>query len=327
MVKVLLTGITGFIGNHLARELVKRGFSVYGIVRNVTGRTLKPLKDVLDDVVLLTADITDFGSLLNALRTADPDFIIHLAAYSPVSFSFEKPFSYMKVNLEGTMNMVESIRRMPDYENRRLLFASSAEVYGYHENSEKKINEDMPLHPTSPYAVSKAAADMYLRMVVKVFDMDVVILRPINTFGRKYETRFIVEYLITKMLIDKKIYIGSPESIREYMYIDDHVNAYLLAMRKGKRGQAYNISTEEGIANRCLARKIAEIIEFDKKKIIYGVYPPGYPLRPLQSDQPIVKLDSTKARIDLGWEPKFKLEEGLKKTIAALTRRARARES
>lgn len=315
MEKVLLTGITGFIGSHIAIELIKRGFSVYSVIRPIVGRELEYIKDLLDDVISLNADITDFGSMLNVLRTVDPAYIIHLAAYTPVRLSFEKPFTYMRVNLEGTMNIAESIRRLPDYKNRRLLFASTAEVYGYQNISEKKIKEDMPLYPSSPYAVSKAAADMYLRMVARVYDLDIVILRPVNTFGRKHETGFLVEYLITKMLRNEKVYIGAPESIRDYMYVDDHINAYLRAMEKGQNGQAYNIGTEQGITNRSLTIKIAEMIDYDQKNIIFGAYPPGYPLRPLQSDQSFIRLDATKAHHNLGWYPKYTLEEGLKEII------------
>jgi len=323
MVKVLLTGITGFIGSHLARELVRRDFSVYGVVRQVVGRDLRPIKDLLDDVTLISADITDFITIFDVLRKVDPKFIIHLAAYSAVRFCYERPFDYMRVNLDGTMNIAESIKRLPNYENKRLIFASTAGVYGYHQITEKKIREDTPLCPTSPYAVSKAAADMYLRMLANLYGMNVVILRPSNTYGRKHKLGFMVEYLITKMLSDETVYVGAPESVQDYMYIDDHVNAYLLAMKTGKAGHAYNISTGKGITNRCLAIKIAEMIKYDQNKIIWGSYPPGYPFRPRsrkrKSAKRFIPLDTTKAYDDLGWKPKFKLEDGLKITINYFT--------
>ena len=122
-------------------------------------------------------------------------------------------------------------------------------------------------------------------------------MRPTNSYGRKFDTSFIIEYLVTQMLKGKKIYIGSPESVRDYMFVDDHVNGYVLAMKNPKaNGQVYNVGTTLGVSNRELAVMIAKKIGFDMRNVVMGSYPPGYPFRPLVSDQPSIVLDSAKIR-------------------------------
>lgn len=315
LVNVVVTGITGFIGSHLAKRLIEKGYSVYGIERPVASRMLLPIKEIANDIVLLSADITDHMSILHALRTADPDYICHLAALSPVRLSFERPFEYEKVNYLGTMNVAHALTDLPDYKKRKMIAASTAEVYGIHTHG-RPLKEEDQLNPSSPYSVSKAAADMYLRMAARAYELNAVILRPVNTFGRKFETNFMVEYLITTMLKKERVYIGAPDSIREYIYVDDHTGGYLAAMEKGVQGEVYNISTGEGMKNREITERIAKMVGYDGSKIVLGAYPPGYPVRPAISDQPYIILDPNKARNELGWRQKTSLDEGLKKTIS-----------
>jgi nucleoside-diphosphate-sugar epimerase len=204
---------------------------------------------------------------------------------------------------------------LQDPQTRKLIAASTAEVYGIQTN--EPMREDLQLFPSSPYAVSKAAGDLYLRMMFHSFNLNGVVLRPTNSYGRKFDNSFMIEYLITQMLSEKKIYIGSPDSIRDYMYVDDHVNAYVLAMKSPKAmGQVYNVGTTIGVSNRELASMIAQKLGFDKRNIVMGSYPPGYPFRPLISDQPSIVLDSAKIKKELKWAPTVSLSEGLDKIIA-----------
>jgi nucleoside-diphosphate-sugar epimerase len=216
------------------------------------------------------------------------------------------------------MNVAHSLLELQDPQTRKLLAASTAEVYGIQpEHMNEPLKESLPLCPSSPYAVSKAAADLYLRMMFLSFDLKGTIVRPSNSYGRKFDTSFVVEYLVTQMLKGQKIYIGSPDSIRAYMYVDDHVNAYMLAMKSPKaNGQVYNVSTSVGVSNKALALMIAEKIGFEKRNIVFGSYPPGYPYRPSVSDQSSIVLSSEKIRQELGWLPKVSLSEGLDKVIA-----------
>lgn len=314
MARVVVTGIEGFIGSHLAKRLLEFGDEVIGIMRPCASRSLEPIKDVLDNVVLLTGDITDLYSVSTALKTANPDYVCHLAALTPVRLSFERPFDYERTNYLAVMNVVHAMMDLPDHKRRKLIFASTPEVYGLH-NDGKPLKEDACLRPISPYAVSKAAADMYIRMACRVYGLNAVILRPANTYGRKFERGFLVEYLVTSMLKNEKVCVGAPESVREYMYVSDHVNGYLQAMKSGRSGEVYNLGTGKGLRNRDLVEKIAEKMGYDKKKVVFDAYPRNYPLRPIVSDQPYIVLDSGKAKREMEWVAEVDIDDGLDKTI------------
>jgi GDP-4-dehydro-6-deoxy-D-mannose reductase len=312
--KVLITGILGFIGSHLAEKLVNNGDEVYGIVRRVANRNLDAVGKILKDITLITGDITDYASTRNAIKTANPDVVIHLAALSPVRDSFERPFEYQQANLIGTMNVAHAMLELPDAQTRRILAASTAEVYGLQEN--QPLKESLPLKPSSPYAVSKAAGDLYLQMMFYTYELHGTVMRPANSYGRKFDNSFLIEYLVTQMLKGENVYIGAPDSIRDYMYVDDHINAYFLAIKSTKAdGQVFNAGTGIGVTNRELAQMIADKIGYDRKKIKLGSYPPGYPFRPVISDQPYIVLDAAKIKRALNWSPHVNLSEGLDKVI------------
>jgi nucleoside-diphosphate-sugar epimerase len=312
--KVLITGIMGFVGSHLAEQMVADGDEVYGVVRRVASRKMDAVSKVLKDIVLLSGDIADYVSIRNAIKTAMPDVVVHLAALSPVRESFERPFEYQQANFLGTMNVAHALLELPDPENRKLVAASTAEVYG--SQNKEALREDLPLQPSSPYAVTKAAGDLYLQMMFQTFDLHGAIMRPTNSYGRKIDTSFMIEYLINQMLRDKEVYIGCPESIRDYMYIDDHVNAYKMVIASPKAdGQIFNAGTGVGVTNKELVLMIAKKIGYKAEKVKFGSYPPGYPYRPAVSDQPSIVMDASKIKKMVGWTPKVNLDKGLDKTI------------
>jgi GDP-mannose 4,6-dehydratase len=315
MTRVLITGIMGFIGSHLAQRLFNDGVEVYGLVRRVASRNMDVISSLIEDITLVSGDVTDYVSVRNAVKTVNPDTIFHLAALSPVRDSFERPFEYQQTNYIGTMNIAHSLLELQDPQTRKLVAASTAEVYGI--QTDEPLKESLSLFPSSPYAVSKAAGDLYLKMMFHSFGLHGTVMRPTNSYGRKFDTSFMVEYLVTKMLRGEKIYIGSPDSVRDYMYVDDHVSGYMLAMKSPKAdGQVYNVGTTIGVSNKELAFMIADKIGFDKKNISLGSYPPGYPYRPLSSDQSSIVLNAEKIRKDLGWKPTVSLGEGIDKVIS-----------
>ena len=311
--KVLLTGITGFIGSELAHRLVNEGHEVYGFVQHVVGRDLSMLEDIKDKINIITCDIRNYFSVRHSIKKVNPEVVFHLAALSPVRLSFEMPYDFQETTYLGTVNIAEAIRDLYGPEKVKLIVASTAEVYGMQE--EKPSTEDLRLEPSSPYAVAKASMDMYIRMLIKVYNFNAVILRNSNTFGRNYDPSFFTEYVITEMLKGNEIYIGAENSIRSYMYLTDHISSYLLAMKDEARGQVFNISGEKGYSNKEWVLKIAKLLDFSEEKIHFGEYPPGYPDRPISSDQPYLVLDSSKAQKILGWKQTISPEEGLNKII------------
>ncbi len=173
------------------------------------------------------------------------------------------------------------------------------------------------MNPTSPYAVSKAAMDMYLRMASSAYSLNCTLLRPTNSYGRKFETGFIVEYLVTTMLKGARAYVGAPDSIRDYMHVDDHVNAYVLAAEKETApGEVFNAGSGRGISNKDLALLIAKVAGYDEGKITFGSYPLGYPIRPIPGEQPYIVLDPSKITKELGWRTTIGLEDGIRDAVA-----------
>jgi nucleoside-diphosphate-sugar epimerase len=313
--RILVTGVTGFIGSHLVRELVgMKRYSVFGLMRYTTNRNPRLLEEFLKGAEPVICDITDYHSIKNTIKRVNPDVIVHLAALSPVRDSFEKPFAYVNTNIVGTMNIAYSMLELPNFKQRKLVYASTAEVYGIQEKYPTR--EDSILNPSSPYANTKAMTDVQLRMMARVYGLNVTLMRCTNSYGRKIDTSFFIEYLVTTMLKKEKVYVGAPDSLRDYMYVSDHVNAYIKAIeKKDVSGEAFNASTENMISNKDVAYRIADLMGFDKKNIILGKYPPDYPTRPIESDQPFIHLDSTKIRRVLGWRPEIGLDKGLRVTI------------
>ena len=309
---VLITGITGFIGSRLASRLVSEDYNVYGLVRHSSERELSRLKGVMSRVHLIEGDLGRYHSVLSAVQASEPSIVFHLGAMTPVRLSFDDPYPYISSNFDGTVNLVHAV--INSTPNSRLVFASTAEVYGWQEG-DKPIKEDVPLHPASPYAVTKVAADEYVQMANKVYHLNGTVLRPINSYGRIGETGFMVEYLISKMLADETCYIGTPESVRDYMFAEDHVSAYMQVARNEKAtGRVYNVSPGNPITNAELTKTLTGMTGF-KGKVVFGSYPPGYPHRPKSQDPQYLVLDSSRIRSEVGWKPKYSLEDGLRLTL------------
>jgi len=311
MTSVLITGCTGFIGSNLTIKLVEEGYQVFGLVRHTSRSELDSLRPVIDSVHFIEGDLCEYHSLLSATETSNPSFILHLGALTPVRLSYEDPFPYLRTNFLGTCNLVHSILdRAP---KARLIAASTAEVYGW--QGSKPLREDVRLRPSSPYAVSKAGADEYIQMAMKVYGLKATVLRCNNTYGRKRERGFLVEYLITSMLDGGPVYVGSPDHVRDYMWVDDHVNAYRLSMEKeAAEGEVFNVSPGNPISNIELAKKLAEMIHFTGQ-IVEGSYPPGYPIRPAKLDTEYIILDSSRIMKKLGWKPNVTMDEGLTRAV------------
>lgn len=310
MQRILITGITGFIGNELARRLCQdKEYQVYGLVRTTSNKNaLDPIKDILSKIEIRYGNLTDFSAIKKIVKDISPHYIIHVGAATAVRHSFENPIEFQETNHLATVNLVHAALDLPEF--KKFIFASTMETYG---DQEQKIpfKEDLTLKPLSPYAVSKVASDYYIRMAGKAFGFSYIILRCCNTYGRKDNTGFIVEYLVTQMLKNEQVYVGTPHAVRDLMFVDDHVNAYVTALKSNVVNEVFNFSTGSATTMKELAQKIKELIGY-KKEIIFS-FPPDYPSRPIID--PYLSLDATKAKTLLGWQPKFSLDEGLKKTI------------
>ena len=298
---ILVTGGTGFIGSHMIPELIKKGYDVYSMERYVTGRIGQ-----LHRVKTVYADLNDGFTVRKAIRTVKPEAVIHLASISAVSYSYEHPQEVTQTNLVGTINLAEACLRETD-NFKQFLFAGTSEEYG--NNGFEVQIETNSLKPASPYAVSKVACENYLNYMKEAYDFPVTVLRPFNTYGRKRDYHFLVEKTIVQMLTQKSIRLIDPAPVRDWMYVTDHVNAYITCLVNEKAiGETFNFCTGKGLTIEETVAKITKLTGF-KGEIQWE----SAPARPTESK--IIIGSYRKARDILGWKPKYSLEDGLKETI------------
>lgn len=305
---VLITGITGFVGRHLAKELVERDYEVSGIMRYVSDRDTSDLTDI----PLYYADIIDTTALRSIFREVKPDIVIHLATQSSVEFSFNNPCEEYQVGFIGTVNVAQAvIETVPNL--KKFIFASSVEVYGNQKSF--PIKETAPVKPASSYGVAKVAAEYHFKYLYESSGFPCIIFRSTNTFGRKYNHNFVIEHIIYEMLNKKKVLMGESDSIRDFLYIDDETDAYIKVIETEKDifNETINTGTGRGVTIRELTEIIGNLIGFNGEiewnKISH---------RPCEIKN--LTIDASKLNKLLGWAPKYTLEEGLEKTIEWWTR-------
>ncbi len=301
MARIFLTGATGFIGSHLLSRLVNH--ETYSLERYNTTRYAQGF---LRSVRTVFADLRDAHAVRGVIRQTKPDIVIHLASISPVAYSYEHPQEVIEASLTATVNIAEAcLREVPHF--RQFLFASTSETYG---NGPVPKTEDTPQNPNSPYAVGKLAAEKYLLYMRDAYNFPVTVLRPFNTYGRKRDKHFIVEKIIVQMLTESQVLLGDPEPIRDLLYVDDHVSAYLTCLEnESALGQVFNFCTGHGVCIKDLVKLVADIAEF-RGEVVWNTVPD----RPL--DINVLVGSNAKARRELDWGPTVSLEEGLVRTIA-----------
>jgi len=304
--RILVTGFTGFIGSHLVPRLVERGHEVYSLERYITGRYVLGQSK---EVKTVFGDLKEHFAVRRIIREVQPNVVIHLASVSPVAYSYDHPHEVIETNLLGTVNLAEScLREVPHF--KHFLFASSSETYG---NGPTPKTEETSQNPNSPYAVSKLASEKYLLYMHDAYNFPVTILRNFNTYGRKDNMHFVVERAIAQMLNGKTARLGDPTPIRDFEYVDDHVNGFLTCLEKPEEtiGQVFNFCTGRGISIKELIELISELTDFNGE-IVWNTIP----ARPL--DIKVLVGDYSKAKRLLNWEPKYQLEDGLKLCIQHL---------
>jgi nucleoside-diphosphate-sugar epimerase len=299
--RILITGATGFVGGHLIARLLS-DHHVFSLERYVTGRyVLGGQRDVRS----VFCDLRDHFAVRQAVRDVQPEVVIHLAAISPVAYSYDHPNEVMDTNLQGTINLAEAcLREVAHFQ--QFLFASTSETYG---NGPVPKMEDTPQCPNSPYAVSKLAAGKYVLYMRDAYGFPATVLRPFNTYGRKANTHFIVERIVVQMLRGQCIRLGSPTPIRDFLHVDDHVNAYLACLGNPQAvGQVLNFATGRGISIEDLVLCLRELTG-SRAEVAWDTIP----RRPL--DIEVLVGNAGKAERTIGWQPRVTLEDGLRRTV------------
>jgi GDP-mannose 4,6-dehydratase len=300
--RILLTGATGTIGSQLIEELLARDETVYSLERYVSGRYSL---DHNGNVRIVYGDLRDFSSIRRIIEEVQPEVVIHLAATTAVSYSYDHPHEVIETNLVGTVNLAEACLKLVPH-LKQFAFASTSETYG---NGPVPKTEETEQNPNSPYSVSKHAAEKYLLYMKDAYKFPITILRPFNTYGRKDNKHFVVERIITGMLSGSKVRLGDPDIVRDFLYIDDHVEAYIACIDNPKAiGRTFNFCTGKSISIKKLAERVAKLTNFKGQLLWHQT-----PSRPLDIKELVGSYN--KAEQELGWTPKVDLETGLRLTV------------
>jgi len=316
--KILITGITGFVGSHLADYLLeKEDIQIYGLKRwNL--EKVRDIRHLLDNerVTLLDCDITDPIGVRKVLEKIRPDKIFHLAAESFVSPSWLHPSHYMDVNFKGTVNFLDAIKESGS--NPRFLIPGSGEEYGEIEESELPINEETILRPVNPYAVSKVAQDLIGFVYYKSYGLNVIRTRAFNHEGPRRDYVFGVPwyaYQIARIEAGKQkpiVKVGHIDDRRNFTHIRDLVEAYWLAMEHCKPGELYLIGSDENAHIYSFREVLNKLIEMSSVKDIKIEQDPEL-VRP--TAVPRLIGDTSKFRKLTGWAPKIPFEKILEDTL------------
>ncbi|MBN1824474.1 MAG: GDP-mannose 4,6-dehydratase [Endomicrobiales bacterium] len=306
--KVLITGITGFVGSHLADFLLtKKGVEVWGIER--WRSNTENIKHIKEKLKIIECDLRDTTSVENTILDIRPDKIFHLAAQSFVPTSWHAPAETLTTNIIGELNVFEAVRKAKI--NPVIQIAGSSEEYGMVYPNEVPIKETNPLRPLSPYGVSKVGQDMLAYQYSKSYGIKAIRTRGFNHTGPRRGEVFVESNFaqqIAKIEAGKQnpvIHVGNLEAKRDYTDVRDMVRAYWLATEKCNPGEEYNICSGKDW-------KIQEVLDIllGYSKIKVEVKPDPSRMRP--SDVMVLLGDNTKFRNATGWKPEIEFKQTMK---------------
>ena len=306
--KVLITGITGNVGSHLADYILNnhQNVELYGIAR--WRSPMDNIEKIKHKINIELADLNDLSSLIHIMNKIKPDYIFHLAAQSYVQFSFKSPAETLNINAIGTSNLLESVRISKI--NPKIHICSSSEVYGQVKKEEIPIKETNPFRPASPYAVSKVAEDMLGYQYFLSYNMHIVRTRMFTHTGPRRGDVFAESWfakqiaMIESGIMSNPIKVGNLNSIRTIMDVRDAVEAYWIMMEKSKPGEVYNIGGQKTLT---IEEILNKLIEYSNKEIKYKV--DKELLRP--SDVTLQIPDTNKFFNLTKWQPKINWETTL----------------
>ncbi|HXE76436.1 MAG TPA: dTDP-glucose 4,6-dehydratase [Candidatus Xenobia bacterium] len=305
--RLLVTGGAGFIGSNFIRYLLTEHAEVH--VTNLDALTYAGNLENLADLAanpryrFVRGDVADAGLLEDLLRGLDA--VIHFAAETHVDRSIESAEPFLRTNVLGTQVLIEAARRqgIP-----RFIHISTDEVYGSAAEG-VSFAEDAPLKPSSPYAASKAAADLLVLSYVRTYGFPAVILRCSNNFGPYQFPEKLIPLMIANALEDKALPVyGDGLNVRDWIYVEDHCRAIWRALVKGRTGEIYNIGGVAQKTNLEIVRALLRLLGKSESLITFVADRPGHDRR--------YALNSSKLRAELGWTPCHTFEDALERTVA-----------
>lgn len=304
MKKVLIIGINGFVGGHLSNELIGSGYKCYGADINTANLNNK-------DIELFELDILNTDNILNVLKEVKPDFIINLAAISSVKLSWTIPQKTFEINVNGTINILESIKDL-NLKTKVLLIGSS-EQYGKIDYSEA-VTEDCKLNALNPYGISKATQEKIAKLYIDTYGMDIIMVRAFNHIGPGQGKGFVVPDFASQIVeiengnLEPEIKVGNLSAERDFTDVRDVVRAYRFILEKGLTGEIYNVGSGKAISIKSVLDKLIKNcnikvnVEIDSSK-----------LRPI--DTPKIECNNNKLKNETGWDLVYSIDKSLKDII------------
>jgi GDP-4-dehydro-6-deoxy-D-mannose reductase len=306
--RILITGCQGFVGGYLMEECRKR--YPHATMFGLTGHA--SVSSGMPDVQLLRADITQREEIQHAIVLSRPDLVIHLAAQSSVASSWNDPLGTLKVNAEGTIYLLDAL--LDEHLTPQIVLVGSCEQYGMVRLEENPIHEESPFRPVNPYAVSKAVQDLYGYQYALAYGLPIIRTRPFNHFGPHQGSAFVIASfarqiaLIEAGQMQAVLSVGNLQARRDFLPVEDVVDAYLTLAEHGRPGEAYNIGSGHA---RSIRAMLDLLLSF--ARIPVEVYEDPARLRPV--DVPLLEADISRIRAHTGWEPKVPFELALQRTL------------
>ena len=299
MKKILITGAEGFIGSHLVEKLILKGFRVKCMVLYNSFGNIGWLQDldphILKELEIVMGDVRDPDLVKNIVK--DCSVIYNLAALIGIPYSYNASKSYIDTNITGLLNILNACKNI-SFE--KIIHTSTSEVYGSAISIPMK--ETHPLSAQSPYAASKIGADQLALSFVKSFNLPITILRPFNNFGPRQSLRAVIPTIISQALNpnQKKIIVGNIHSTRDFNYVSDTIDAFILAMKAKKtNGEVINIGSGNEISIKEIIKMVTQLIRIKKEIFIEKKR-----LRPKKSEVDRLCACNKKAKLLLKWKPK-----------------------
>lgn len=310
--RVLVTGANGFVGRHTVHDLQQAGHTVFGFDQCApSGPSSK--------IEIHTGDIQDRNAVSAVVARARPEACVHLSGISFIPECWRNPEAIFSVNLLGTIHLLEVFRRQAPA--ARILVVSSAEVYGLRPRP-RLVQEDDPLDPDNPYAISKAAADLMALLYARQHGLPVMTARPYNHIGPGQNTHFVVASFAAQLAAIAQgkapalLKVGNLDSRRDFTDVRDVARAYRLLLAHGQPGRAYNLCSQKAISIRAILDTLCELsgvhpaVEVDPQLFRPAGERPG--------------LDTTRIETDIHWKPEIPMTMTLRDIIAEATRMIRA---
>lgn len=305
---MLVTGGAGFIGSSFVRLAVSAGHEVRVLDALTYAGNLANLEPVLDSgkCRFSKGDIRDAALVERLLREDRPRVVVNFAAESHVDRSIHDAHPFLQTNVVGTQVLLDAVRAHP--EPIRFIQISTDEVYGS-ATAGRPFSEDSPLRPSSPYAASKAGADLLVLAAHRTFGLDVVITRCSNNYGPYQFPEKLIPLFVTNLIEGKPVPLyGDGLQVRDWIHCDDHSRAVLAAIERGRPGEVYNVSAGQPMTNLDLTRRLLRLTGREESLIRHVPDRPGHDRAYL--------LDASKARRELRWAPVIEFSRGLEETVA-----------